>query len=172
MLNSVGKNFSLRNADEVSEPELGQVEILLIDIARDSGRAWLNSEKMMRMPRLKFIQSTRAGVDSIDFKQLPEGVKICGNIGAYSLPIAEYTMGMILYLAKDLGNRNEKLNSGIADYRDSLLLRGKTIGLIGTGGIGQAVAGLAKCFGMKTLGVNTSGKPARNFDQTFEIGKT
>ena len=144
---------------------------MLIDIVHETSRKWLTVEKVTRMPRLKLIQSSRAGVDAIDFQQLPERVKVCGNIGAYSDPMAEHTMGMILYLAKDLGNRNAKLKNGVADHHNSLFLKGKTIGVIGAGGIGQAVAKIAKSFEMKTFGVNTSGKPVRYFDKTFEIEK-
>jgi len=78
---------------------------------------------------------------------------------------------MILYLAKDLGGRNSKLKSGVEDHRSSLLLKGKTLGIVGAGGIGQAIAGIAKCFGMRTIGVNTSGKPAPNFDRTVGMSK-
>jgi phosphoglycerate dehydrogenase-like enzyme len=166
LTNCVGSNFALRSIDRVKDSELNQVEIMLVDILPDSGKMWLGAEKLARMPRLKFIQSLRAGVDAIDFEQIPSNVKICGNIGAYSDPIAEHAMGMILYLAKDLGGRNSKLKIGIMEHRSSLFLRGKTIGVVGAGGIGQAVARIARCFGMKTIGVNTSGKPVPNFDQT------
>ena len=39
---------------------------MLIDTALESDRKWLTAEKVTRMPRLKFIQSLRAGVDAID----------------------------------------------------------------------------------------------------------
>jgi glycerate dehydrogenase len=144
---------------------------MLIDIVLESDRKWLTVEKTARMPRLKFIQSSRAGVDAIDLEQLPKSVVICGNNGAYSDPMAEHTIGMILYLAKDLGNRNSKLKNGVVDSHNSLFLKGKTIGVIGAGGIGQAIAKVAKSLEMKTLGVNTSGKHAKYFDNIFEIRK-
>jgi glycerate dehydrogenase len=163
--------YALVGHEEVSENTLKDVEILLIDIALDSGKLLLSKEEISKMPRLKFIQSTRAGVDSVDFSQIPQNVKVCGNVGAYSEPMAEHTLGMILYLAKDLGQRNYKLAGGIADYQNSLFLKGKTLGVIGAGGIGQAVARLARCFGMRTLGVNSSGKKAPHFDRTYKISR-
>ena len=170
-MNGVGSEFTLRSVDEIKESELNRVEIMLVDILPDSSKMWLNSDKITMIPRLRFIQSLRAGVDAIDFEQIPDGVKVCGNIGAYSDPIVEHTLGMILYLAKDLGARNSKLKNGVADHRSSLLLKGKTMGIVGAGGIGQAVAGTARCFGMRTIGVNTSGKPAPNFDRTVGMSK-
>ncbi len=159
----------LRNVDQIQESELDRVEIMLIDIMLESDRKWLAAEKVAQMPQLKFIQCLRAGVDAIDLEQLPKSVIICGNVGAYSDPMAEHTIGMILYLAKDLGIRNSKLENGVVDSHNSLFLKGKTIGVIGAGGIGQAVAKIAKSLEMKTFGVNTSGKHVRYFDETFEI---
>ncbi len=168
-MHSIGTNFVLRDVDQVQESELDRVEIMLIDIMLESDRKWLAAEKVAQMPQLKFIQCLRAGVDAIDLEQLPKSVIICGNVGAYSDPMAEHTIGMILYLAKDLGIRNSKLENGVVDSHDSLFLKGKTIGVIGAGGIGQAVAKIAKSLEMKTFGVNTSGKHVRYFDETFEI---
>jgi phosphoglycerate dehydrogenase-like enzyme len=81
--------------------------------------------------------------------------------------MAEHTLGMIIDLAKDISQRSWKLKGGVADFSDSLFLKGKTLGVIGAGGIGQAVAKLAKCLGMKTLGVNTSGRRAPHFDKVY-----
>ena len=170
-MHSIGTNFVLRHVDGIRRSELDRVEIMLIDTALESDRKWLTAEKMAQMSRLKFIQSLRAGVDAIDLEQLPKRIIICGNSGAYSDPMAEHTIGMILYLAKDLGNRNSKLKNGVVDSHNSLFLKGKTIGVIGAGGIGQVVAKIAKSLEMKTLGVNTSGKHVRYFDETFEIRK-
>ena len=85
--------------------------------------------------------------------------------------MAEHTLGMILDLAKDLTRRNSKLGEGIAEYHNSLFLKGSTLGVVGAGGIGQEISRLAKCLGMKTLGVNTSGRPAPNFDRVYKISR-
>jgi phosphoglycerate dehydrogenase-like enzyme len=167
-LRILGPRYVIRHIGEISESELSEVEIMLIDIAPESGRAWLSKEKTSAMTKLSFVQSTRAGIDSVDIDELPRRVKICGNVGAYSLPMAEHTLGMMIDLAKGISQRNWKLRNGVSDVSDSLFLKGKTLGVIGAGGIGQAIAKLAKCLGMITLGVNTSGKRARHFDATYK----
>ncbi len=167
----LGKTFALRSIEDINDSELADVEIMLLDTVVPSAQVWLNAEKISKMPKLRLVQSHRAGVDNIDFQQIPMNVTVCGNVGAYSEPMAEHTLGMILYLAKDLGVRNSKLRSGIVDVHDSILLKGKTLGVVGAGGIGQAVAKLSRSVGMKTLGVNTSGKAVPNFDKTFALGK-
>lgn len=161
---AVGPSYILRNQNLKSD-DLGRVEIMLVDIVAANGRELIS--KAAAMPRLKLIQSLRAGADSVNFDVIPNEVVYCGNIGAYSLPMGEFAIGMILYLAKYLNLRNEKLKKGEAEYRNSVLLSGKTIGIIGAGGIGKEVSRLAKSFGMKALGVNTSGKRIPSFDKMY-----
>lgn len=163
--NEVGQDYLLKNYEAIKPDELGRVEIMLVDIVGPNGKELIANAA--DMPKLRLIQSLRAGADSVNFSSVPRDVVFCGNIGAYSLPMGEFTLGMILHLAKHLKLRNEKLKKGEADYRDSILLKGKTLGIIGAGGIGKEVARLAKSFGMKTIGVNTSGEPAPTFDKMY-----
>ncbi|MGI0090794.1 MAG: 2-hydroxyacid dehydrogenase [Nitrososphaerales archaeon] len=167
----LGPSFVIRSTDDVKDSELEGVEIMMLDTMPPSGRTWIRNEKIGKMPNLKFIQSVRAGVDSIDFEQIPSTVQFSGNVGAYSEPMAEHTLGMLLYFAKHLGSQNENLKNGIFEPGPSVSLEGKTLGVVGAGGIGQAVARLARCFGMKTLGVNTRGKPAPHFDRVVSMKK-
>lgn len=164
-LNAICPDYVLKSQNVLGAKDLGQVEIILIDIMGANGKGLI--AKVSDMPRLKMIQSLRAGADSVDFSSIPQEIIYCGNIGAYSLPMGEFTMGMILYLAKYLSLRNEKLRNGEPDYRNSILLNGRKIGIIGAGGIGQEVSKLAKCLGMITIGVNTSGKSSPMFDKMY-----
>lgn len=164
----VGDEYYVKTTNDVKVSELRDVEIMLYDQQLDREGNWLNKEMITtQMPRLKFVQSVLAGVDRIDFEQIPPAVLISGNAGAYAEAMAEHVVGMVLYFAKDLGGHNSRLKDGIFEYRYSMSLKGKTMGIIGAGGIGQAVARVAKCLGMKTMGVNTSGKPAPYFDETM-----
>ena len=164
LVGAVGPSYILKNLDLKPE-DFDRVEIMLVDVVGANGRELIS--KAAAMPRLKLIQSLRAGADSVHFDVIPEKVVYCGNIGAYSLPMGEFVMGMVLYLAKYLNLRNEKLKKAEAEYRNSLLLSGKTIGIIGAGGIGKEVSRLAKSLGMKSVGVNTSGKRIPTFDKMY-----
>jgi phosphoglycerate dehydrogenase-like enzyme len=110
-------------------------------------------------------------VDVLHFEEIPPEVLVCGNIGAYGDQIAEHVFGMILYFARNLSVSDEALTKGIWQIPESIFLRGKTLLVLGAGGIGGPVAKLAKCFGMKTLGVNTTGKPVEYFDRVAAIDK-
>ena len=110
------------------------------------------------MDNLRLIQTMSAGVDALDFKLVREKTTVCGNVGAFSDQISEHVFGMILCLARNMLVHNDELKRSIFNQSGGTFLRGKTIAILGTGGIGQAVARLAKAHGMKTLGINSSGK--------------
>jgi phosphoglycerate dehydrogenase-like enzyme len=162
-----GKGFAILDEGDPSFFEKKKnVEILLYQ----KGGGSLDKETIQQLPALKFLQSESAGLDHIDFGILPPQVIVCGNVGAFSEPIAEHVMGMIIVLGKNLFVQQLNLRAGRYDHRkDAMFLKGKTVGIIGAGGIGQSVARLAKCFGMKTLGVNTSGHSVERFDGVATI---
>ena len=160
-----GNKFSLRTPDDIGNQN--EIKVLLVDTAMPDSSLWLSKEKLEQMPNLELVQSTRAGVDSLRFEDIPENVLVCGNIGAYGEQIAEHIFGMILYFARNLGKANEELKQGIWKTPESTFLNGKNFLSIGTGGIGQSAARLAKCFGMKTYGVNFRGRPSVHFDRTL-----
>jgi phosphoglycerate dehydrogenase-like enzyme len=116
-------------------------------------------------PNVKLIQSVSAGVDFIDFDSVPAQAVVCSNAGAYKEPIAEHVFGMILFFSKHLVRNNDRLRKGTFEVStDGIFLAGKTLGILGAGGIGQSVARVGKAFNMKTIGINTSGKKRPHFD--------
>jgi len=167
-----GGKYQIQSLGRIEEAQYSSVGILLLDTALPDDRNILSEEYLRKFSSLKLIQSTRAGVDVLDFEKIPANVIICGNVGAYGDQIAEHVIGMILYFARNLGNSYTKLKQGIWEIpSNSLYLKGKDLLVLGTGGIGDSVARLAKCFGMKTLGTNTSGRPVPGFDQVFNTDK-
>jgi phosphoglycerate dehydrogenase-like enzyme len=157
--------YVLRDLEEITPNEYGDVEVILLN------RRWksFTDEGLTKMPNLKLIQTMSAGVDHLDFQMVPERVTVCGNVGAYSDAIAEHVFGMVLCLGKNLMGFNKELSQGIFNHRTiSVFLKGKTMGILGTGGIGESVARLAKVFGMRTMGINSSGHTVRNFDTVYD----
>jgi len=126
------------------------------------------SEIISEMPELKMIQTLSAGVDMLDFKSIPEQILLCSNAGAYSDPIAEHVFAMILDLTKNLTKNYLKMREGVFDQKTvNKRIAGKKIGIIGYGGIGKAVATIARKFDMKILAISRSG--ARS-DEVFMGG--
>ncbi len=146
-----------------------RVEIILMDTAMGEELPLLSIDSLKRFPNLKLIQSTRAGVDVLPFQDFPTGVVVCGNIGAYGDQIAEHVFGMILYFARNLEVSNLALSKGLWQIPASIFLRGKTILIVGTGGIGESVARLAAGFGMRIVGVNSTGRKVPGFDSIVAL---
>jgi phosphoglycerate dehydrogenase-like enzyme len=112
-------------------------------------------------PRLKFIQSTAAGLDLIDLSSIPRGVTLC-NVFGHEPAIAEYVIATILTLTHRLFDRVTAFRAGSwpADgagggMRHGEIL-GRTIGIIGYGRIGREVAKRAVGFGCNVIAANRS----------------
>jgi len=134
------------------EPEkAGECEVLfLFFMNADRVRAAVE-----RMPSLKLLQTLSAGVERLPFEAIPESVTVCSNAAAYSEPIAEHALAMMLALSKRLKANEIKLKEGEYDSRTHTAeLAGRMLGIIGYGGIGRAVARLGRCLGMKIYAVS------------------
>ena len=145
--------YTLKQLDRLSDQEKKDVEVLVL----------LSSPRVTRglfetLPNLKVLQSMSAGVDFIDFSAIPADVVVSSNGGAFGEPIAEHVFAMTLYFGRNLVRNHELVRGGTLGHpEDGLFLSRKTIGIIGTGGIGKSVARAAKGFGMRTLGITFPG---------------
>ncbi len=111
-----------------------------------------------RMTRLRLHQTTSAGVDHLPFGLIPPGVTVCSNAGAYAASIGEHAIALLLAAAKNVVAHTEAVRAG-RFRQDTMgtLVRGKTLGVVGLGGIGGEAARLAKALGMRVVGVNRRG---------------
>ncbi len=135
--------------------ELASADILI----SWSPRRELQPEEFRLIAHAKMMQLLSAGVDSIPFSQLPPGLMIASNAGAYAEPMAEHVLAMILAVWKNLVDRHVKLRAGNFDQEnENRMLRGSTCAILGFGGIGKATARLLRCFGVKIMAVNTTGR--------------
>jgi glycerate dehydrogenase len=108
---------------------------------------------------LRFVQFLSAGLDHVPFAEIPPGVEVAGNSGAYAEPMAEHALAMALALAKRLPQRNEALRKGEFDQRRTgLRVRGLACGIVGYGGIGRATARLFEGLGARILAINSTGR--------------
>ncbi|MBF6599907.1 MAG: D-2-hydroxyacid dehydrogenase [Dehalococcoidia bacterium] len=108
-------------------------------------------------PRLRWIQLTSAGADRLLSSGFIEGGIVVTTVsGLHATPIGEYVLCVMLMFAKGAPNilraqqRHEWLRSMPTE------LRGKTVGIIGMGHIGEEVARLAKAFGCRIIATRRS----------------
>jgi len=106
-------------------------------------------------PRLRWVGRAGAGLDNIDVAAAKErGIEVMNVPGANSIAVAELAFGLLLALFRKLPEADASLRRG--EWLKSKLmgreLRGKTLGIVGTGKIGRAVAQRALAFEMKCVG--------------------
>lgn len=117
----------------------------------------LTPENIVKMTRLRFVQSILAGVNHVPFATL-KNVIVSSNAGAYSEEVAEYAWALLLTAAKRTVDLHTSVKDGTWSMRRTLdparevtILQGSTLGILGFGGIGKAVARVAKGFAMEVL---------------------
>ncbi len=115
-------------------------------ILRTSSR--LTSELISNAPGLRIVARTGVGVDNVNIPAATKkGVLICITPGVNHISVAEHTVAMIMYLAKQLGTFDKSVRTGNWKIRydnNSIDLAGKKLGLIGCGQIGSRIA--RKCY--------------------------
>lgn len=108
-------------------------------------------------PRLRLIQLTGSGYDTVDQKAASEkGVPVAHAPGCNSKAVAEFTFGLILSLRRGIHEGELELRNGrYQEFRSQIgseglwELEGETLGIIGLGRIGREVAKIGRFFGMK-----------------------
>lgn len=111
---------------------------------------------LLSCPKLKIISMHGVGVNNIDVDSATQlGIQVTNAATSNQSSVAEYTMGLILALAKQTPLYDRELKNGNWNIRRicGMDVEGKTLGIIGMGRIGNAVAKKASLgFGMKVIG--------------------
>jgi phosphoglycerate dehydrogenase-like enzyme len=116
-----------------------------------------------RCPQLRWVQSTWAGIDSIA-PFASESLQITPLKGVFGPAMTEYVMGWLLAIERNVISRASHTH-----WTPSLEPRitGKRLGIMGTGGIGTAIALAAKSFGVETIGLNSDGRAVNGFNTCY-----
>ncbi len=133
----------------------------------------LNSESLKGANKLKYIGLFATGYNNIDIDYCSEnGITVC-NAGSYSTnAVAQHTFALILEHYSNVGKYNEFCHNGGWQTAETFSpfvfplneVADKTIGVVGFGAIGQAVAKIALAFNMRVLAYNRSKKVFDNVE--------
>ncbi|MBE6036050.1 MAG: D-2-hydroxyacid dehydrogenase [Clostridiales bacterium] len=132
-----------------------------------TNKSLIDDVAMAACPDLKFIGVLATGYNVVDTAAARKrGIAVC-NVPAYSTPdVVQMTMALLLEICLHVGHHSDEVHKGRwqnnADFCfwDTPLIEisGKTLGIIGYGTIGKAVARVAAAFGMKVLVTGRPGK--------------
>jgi lactate dehydrogenase-like 2-hydroxyacid dehydrogenase len=100
---------------------------------------------MARFPKLEFVSSFGVGYDNIDVKYAVEhGITVCNTPEVLNEEVADTALGLLLCTVRELPQAERHLRAGKwpqGDYRlSAATLRDRTVGMVGMGAIGQAIA--------------------------------
>ena len=117
----------------------------------------IDAELLDRAPKLKIVANVAAGIDNLDLPLMAERGVWGTNAGdVFVESTADCTLGMLLCLVRRLAEGDRFIRSGgwkrfEIEVWDGMLLRGKTLGIVGYGRTGRAVAKRAGAFGMEVI---------------------
>jgi phosphoglycerate dehydrogenase-like enzyme len=130
------------------ETSLAQAHVILSWGAKRD----LMAQMLAKAPKLRWIHSRSAGLDSLIFQELVESpVPLTNGRGVFSQSLGEFVIGAVLFFAKDMKRMLRSQKEGRWDQFDVQEIRGQTIGIVGYGDIGRAIAKRASAMEMKVL---------------------
>jgi glyoxylate reductase len=144
----------------VGDAEWTQAEVLVSTFDYTVSREMINS-----MPKLKLIANFGAGYNNIDLNACRErGIRVTNTPQPVIEPTAELAFALMIDIARRVSEFDRTVRAGQATFgvmrNLSHSLYGKTLGIIGMGRIGQALARRAKASGMRILYHNRHQLPA------------
>jgi D-3-phosphoglycerate dehydrogenase len=125
------------------------------DIALDD-HSYMPTALVAQCPQLKhivFLGTGAASYMNIDELQY-RGVTVHTIKGYGDTAVAEHTIALMFACARDVARMDREVRGGIWTPQEGVQLQGKTLGVIGLGGIGREVARIAKGIGMEVIAYN------------------
>jgi D-3-phosphoglycerate dehydrogenase len=125
------------------------------DIAIDD-HSYMPTELIAQCPELKHIVFLGTGPASyMNVGELEaRGIKVHIIKGYGDTAVAEHTIALMWACARDIAQMDREVRNGIWTPREGMQLLGKTLGVIGLGGIGREVARIGRGMGMNVIGWN------------------
>jgi len=155
-LDKRARNLEVNGPEAESFPKellevIPEAEILLIHYCP------ISREILQHAKKLKILGICRAGYENVDVEAATKkGILVFNVMGRTTTAVSEYTIGLLLAESRNIARGHEAIKKGI--WRKEFIinktpeLENKTIGIIGFGEIGKAVAEKVEGFKLKKLG--------------------
>lgn len=148
---------------KAASPEELQARLADADVAVNV-RAYSRFDRatLLAAPRLRLIAIVGTGTDNVDLAAATEmGIVVTNCPGASAVSVAEFTIALLLAAARHIPLLDRRVRAGTWQHVEGVELRGKTLGVVGLGAIGQEVARLATGLGMEVIGWSFRHDPER-----------
>jgi phosphoglycerate dehydrogenase-like enzyme len=130
-----------------------------------SGSLDLFKKVFAMCPNLLWVHSRSVGLERTLFPELKESpVPLTNGAGVFSASLGEFALGAILYFAKDFRRMIRNQMAGVWEAFDVSWASGHTVGIIGYGDIGRAIAERVRALGMTVLAVKRHVPPSHIAD--------
>ncbi len=135
---------------------------------------WSGSLELLRAafgmcPNVRWVHSRSAGLERTLFPELIERpVPLTNGSGVFSPSLGEFVLAAILYFAKDFRRMVRNQVAGVWEAFDVMPASGQTVGIVGYGDIGRAVATRVRAMGMAVLAVKRHVGPSHSADALVE----
>jgi phosphoglycerate dehydrogenase-like enzyme len=172
MLRQLGEvRITIGNSRDIFQQVAPQASVLF----NWSGSLALFKQVFGMCPNLLWVHSRSVGLERTLFPELVESpVPLTNGVGVFSASLGEFVLGAILYFAKDFRRMVRNQMRGVWEAFDVLPISGRTVGIIGYGDIGRAVATRVRAMGMTLLAVKRHLSPSGESDplvaQTYTPG--
>ena len=124
------------------------------------------------LPELRVLSRIGIGFDAVDLDAATErGILVTNTPDGPTTSTAEHTIALMMAVAHEVTASAERLRRAEGDYvsrQHSMELAGRTLGLLGYGRIGRAVAGIAEAIGMQVIVSDPLHADSVSFDQLLE----
>jgi phosphoglycerate dehydrogenase-like enzyme len=145
-----GVEMIVGNSAERFEQAAGHATVLF----NWSGSLALFRKVFGMCPSLRWVHSRSVGLERMLFPELiASSVPLTNGVGVFSPSLGEFALGAMLYFAKDFRRMIRNQMGGVWQAFDVTLVSGHTVGIIGYGDIGRAIAARVRPLGMKVLAV-------------------
>jgi D-3-phosphoglycerate dehydrogenase len=129
------------------------------DIALDD-HSYMPTELVAQCPQLKHVVFLGTGAASyMNVEELANrGITVHTIKGYGDTAVAEHTIALMFAAARDVARMDREVRAGLWTPQEGVQLLGKTLGVIGLGGIGREVARIAKGIGMEVVAYNRTSR--------------